>query len=118
MADADLVIRNGTVVQPHELALSHDIAVTDGSIAAVGPNLPLTGVSEIDASGLHVFPGGVDPHVHFNEPRRAAAGRGRPGGAAGGAGGARRCRRGARWVVGPSPANQDPRKPPALAFLG
>ena len=71
MADADLVIRNGTVVQPHELALSHDIAVTDGSIAAVGPNLPLTGVSEIDASGLHVFPGGVDPHVHFNEPGRA-----------------------------------------------
>ena len=25
---------------------------------------------EIDATGLHVFPGGLDPHVHFNEPGR------------------------------------------------
>jgi hypothetical protein len=24
----------------------------------------------IDATGLHVFPGGLDPHVHFNEPGR------------------------------------------------
>ncbi|HEY8841133.1 MAG TPA: amidohydrolase family protein, partial [Candidatus Dormibacteraeota bacterium] len=24
----------------------------------------------IDASGLHVFPGGIDSHVHFNEPGR------------------------------------------------
>ena len=71
MADADLVIRNGTVVQSDDLALGHDIAITDGFIAAVGPNLPMTGVNEIDASGLHVFPGGLDPHVHFNEPGRA-----------------------------------------------
>jgi allantoinase len=25
---------------------------------------------EIDATGLHVFPGGIDSHVHFNEPGR------------------------------------------------
>ena len=28
------------------------------------------GVEEVDASGLHVFPGGVDPHVHFDDPGR------------------------------------------------
>jgi allantoinase len=28
------------------------------------------GREELDASGLHVFPGGLDPHVHFNEPGR------------------------------------------------
>ena len=46
-----------------------DVAVTDGRIGEVGPNLPL-GADEIDASGLHVFPGGIDSHVHFNEPGR------------------------------------------------
>ena len=25
----------------------------------------------IDATGLHIFPGLIDPHVHFNEPGRA-----------------------------------------------
>jgi allantoinase len=38
-------------------------------ITAVGPNLEADG-EEIDASGLHVFPGGIDSHVHFNEPGR------------------------------------------------
>jgi allantoinase len=28
------------------------------------------GREEVDATGLHLFPGGVDPHVHFNEPGR------------------------------------------------
>ena len=26
--------------------------------------------AELDATGLHVFPAGLDPHVHFNEPGR------------------------------------------------
>src|SRR5215467_8070511 len=70
MADAVLLLRSGTVVLPEHLATGHDIAVTDGQIAAVGRDLAMTGVTEIDAHGLHVFPGGVDPHVHFNEPGR------------------------------------------------
>jgi allantoinase len=47
-----------------------DIAVEDGRIAAVAPNLDLTAGEDIDAFGLHVFPGGIDSHVHFNEPGR------------------------------------------------
>ena len=46
-----------------------DIGIADGLIAAVEPEL--TGArEEIDARGLLVLPGGLDPHVHFNEPGR------------------------------------------------
>jgi allantoinase len=56
---ADLVVR-GTHA---------DIAIEDGRIAAIGPELP-GGKAEIDARGLHVFPGLIDVHLHFNEPGR------------------------------------------------
>jgi allantoinase len=65
----DLVIRGGTVVTSTSVGLA-DIAVTDGRISAVGTNLDAEAGQEIDASGLHVFPGGIDSHVHFNEPGR------------------------------------------------
>jgi allantoinase len=47
-----------------------DVAVTDGTITDVRPDLSLSADEELDAAGLHVFPGGVDSHVHFNEPGR------------------------------------------------
>jgi allantoinase len=47
-----------------------DIAVADGAIAAVAPGLE-GAREELDARGLLVLPGGLDPHVHFNEPGRA-----------------------------------------------
>jgi allantoinase len=55
----DLVVRGNT----------EDIAIEDGKIVAIGPELP-GGVEEIDARGLHVFPGLIDVHLHFNEPGR------------------------------------------------
>jgi allantoinase len=55
----DLVIRGDAT----------DVAVDDGVIAAVGPELP-GGREEVDARGLAVLPGLVDAHVHFNEPGR------------------------------------------------
>jgi len=69
VADADLVVRGGTIVGPDGLEPG-DVAVVDGRVAAVGAGLAATGAEEIDATGLHVFPGGVDPHVHFDEPGR------------------------------------------------
>jgi allantoinase len=66
---SDLVIRGGTVVTSSSLGLA-DVAVSDGRISAVGRNLKTAAAQEIDASGLHVFPGGIDSHVHFNEPGR------------------------------------------------
>ncbi|HKF15936.1 MAG TPA: allantoinase AllB [Candidatus Dormibacteraeota bacterium] len=70
MADADLVVRNGTVVLPEEVVSACDVAVIGGRIGGIGPYLRVTADTEIDAGGLHVFPGGVDPHVHFNQPGR------------------------------------------------
>lgn len=46
-----------------------DIAIEDGKIASIGPELP-GAAEEIDARGLHVFPGLIDVHLHFNEPGR------------------------------------------------
>ena len=66
MADCDLLIRGGTVG-----AAQADVAVSDGAVVAVGPGLELRAAEELDASGLHVLPGVVDAHVHFNEPGRA-----------------------------------------------
>jgi allantoinase len=63
---SDLVIRGGRVVTPHGLVTA-DVAVSDGVITEVGPNLD-SAAQEIDATGLHMLPGGIDSHVHFNEP--------------------------------------------------
>jgi len=63
-----LIIRGGTIVTARGVETG-DIAIAGGQITGVGRNLPDRG-EEIDASGLHVFPGGIDSHVHFNEPGR------------------------------------------------
>src|SRR5437763_858082 len=65
---SDLIIRNGKVVTS-DAVIDADIAVEAGRIAAIGHNLGQPR-EEIDATGLHVFPGLIDPHVHFNEPGR------------------------------------------------
>jgi allantoinase len=61
---ADLVIRGGATLTGQRL----DVAIGDEVIVAVGENLDLETRQEIDASGLTVLAGAVDPHVHFNEP--------------------------------------------------
>ncbi len=65
----DLVICNGTVVTL-DAVVRADIAVADGRIVAVEPQIEGTTAAQIDASGLHIFPGVIDAHVHFNEPGR------------------------------------------------
>jgi allantoinase len=63
-----MVIRGGTVVLPSGQQ-SVDIAIENGLISAIGTHLQANGET-IDATGLIVLPGVVDPHVHFNEPGR------------------------------------------------
>jgi allantoinase len=65
---SDIVVRGGTLVTPDGEQRS-DLAIEDGRISAIGPELP-GGRDEIDASGLLVLPGVIDVHVHFNEPGR------------------------------------------------
>ena len=66
----DLVIRGGTVVTPDGI-LATDIAMEDEHITAIAPGLPAAR-TEIDATGLTIFPGLIDVHLHFNEPGRTA----------------------------------------------
>ena len=61
---ADLVLRGGTVVLPGEGTWRADVAVDGDRITALGLDLP-RGREEVDATGLHLLPGVVDPHVHF-----------------------------------------------------
>jgi allantoinase len=63
---ADLVIRGADLAG----AGAADVAIADGTIAAVGPELP-GAREELDATGLLALPGVVDAHVHLNDPGRA-----------------------------------------------
>ncbi|HKW08022.1 MAG TPA: allantoinase AllB [Candidatus Dormibacteraeota bacterium] len=63
-----MIVRGGTVVTSQE-TFQADIAISDGMITEVGRDLAEQG-DEIDARGLYVLPGGIDSHVHFNEPGR------------------------------------------------
>ena len=63
-----MIVRGGSVVTARGVERA-DIAIAGGVITEVGPNLAAQ-PDEIDARGLHVFPGGIDSHVHFNEPGR------------------------------------------------
>ena len=69
MSRYDLIVRGGMVVTP-EGAEPADVAIEDGTIVAVEAGLPGDAAEVIDARGLHVLPGVVDVHVHFNEPGR------------------------------------------------
>jgi len=45
------------------------VIAEDGTIEAVTrPGSVADGTETIDASGLHLFPGAVDPHTHLNDP--------------------------------------------------
>ena len=67
MAEYDLIIRNGHVVDGSGGKSGIlDVAIKDGLIQAVGENLPDTASNEIDAAGLIVTPGFVDVHTHYD----------------------------------------------------
>lgn len=51
-----------------------DVLVADGQIAAIGPDLPVPGDTDvIDAAGQVLLPGLVDLHTHLREPGREYA---------------------------------------------
>ncbi len=69
MSDFDLIIRGGSVVRPEGVA-KLDIGIKDGQITALGNAVFGSTGSDLDATRFFIFPGGIDPHVHFNEPGR------------------------------------------------
>ncbi|HKV85255.1 MAG TPA: allantoinase, partial [Ktedonobacterales bacterium] len=70
MTAYDLIIRNGALVT-EDGERQADIGVAAGEIAAIEPELAGGATEEIDATGLHILPGVIDAHLHFNEPGRA-----------------------------------------------
>ncbi|KAE8443169.1 hypothetical protein EG329_002267 [Mollisiaceae sp. DMI_Dod_QoI] len=73
----DLLIVNGLVITDTETR-ELDIAVKDEKIAKLVPRGKLSNASakqRIDAEGGYVMPGGIDSHVHLNEPFIMAGGR-------------------------------------------
>lgn len=63
-ADYDLIVKNGTVVLPESGCLRVNVCVRDGRVAALTTQCP-SARQEIDAAGLYVLPGIVDPHTHL-----------------------------------------------------
>jgi N-acyl-D-aspartate/D-glutamate deacylase len=62
----DLVIRKGTVIDGTGAdAFEADVAIAGGKVAAIG-KVADRGREEIDARGLLVTPGFVDPHTHYD----------------------------------------------------
>ncbi|MDI1344729.1 MAG: dihydropyrimidinase [Pseudolabrys sp.] len=70
MKPYDLVIRGGTVVTAVD-TMQADVAVRDGTIVAIGLDLPMARL-EVDARMKLVMPGGVDTHSHIEQ--RSASG--------------------------------------------
>jgi len=64
------LIRAARVIDPASgLDQINDVAVSDGSIQAIKPNLDPAGYDRvIDAEGMILSPGLIDPHVHLREP--------------------------------------------------
>ena len=62
-----MIIRNGNVVLENSVE-KKDILFENGKIIKIAENIPANGDKEIDATGLHVFPGLIDMHVHLREP--------------------------------------------------
>ncbi|MBJ3775629.1 amidohydrolase/deacetylase family metallohydrolase [Acuticoccus mangrovi] len=64
----DLVITGGRVIDPaNDIDGVMDVAIADGKIAAVGPNIHAPGAETIDATGAIVTPGLIDTHAHIFE---------------------------------------------------
>ncbi len=62
-----MIIRGGSVVLKDTVE-KKDILVENGKIVKIADYIPANGGEEINAEGLHVFPGLIDMHVHLREP--------------------------------------------------
>lgn len=80
----ELVLSGGAVVTPAGVCEA-DVGIADGRIAALAAPHTLSGAERLNAAGLHIFPGVIDPHTHpgnwrpfeqdiAEETRAAAAG--------------------------------------------
>lgn len=60
-------IRGGTIVTASD-TYQADVLIEGEKIIAIGNGLDAIDAEAIDATGLYVFPGGIDPHTHLEMP--------------------------------------------------
>jgi N-acyl-D-amino-acid deacylase len=64
---ADIVIRGGTIYPGNAAPFRGDIAIRADRIVYVGPKAPGGAKKVINATGMIVAPGFIDPHTHADE---------------------------------------------------
>lgn len=62
-----VLIKNGRIITASDNYVA-DIFIEGETISTIGKKLNVKSDREIDASGMLVFPGGIDPHVHLEMP--------------------------------------------------
>jgi dihydropyrimidinase len=62
-----ILIKNGRIITASEDYVA-DIFIEGEKIKTIGKDLQVNATETIDASGMLVFPGGIDPHVHLDMP--------------------------------------------------
>jgi dihydropyrimidinase len=61
------LIKNGTLITASE-TFEADILIEDDKISLIGKDLQHPSADVIDAAGMLIMPGGIDPHVHLDLP--------------------------------------------------
>ncbi|MEH2467173.1 dihydroorotase [Nostoc sp.] len=65
----NLLIRRARIILPNGELMIGDVLTRDRQIVEVAPEISQTALAtEIDAQGLTLLPGVIDPQVHFREP--------------------------------------------------
>src|SRR3990170_4588840 len=61
------LIKNGRIITASDDYVA-DILIEDETVKAIGRDMAIQVDQLIDATGMLVFPGGIDPHVHLEMP--------------------------------------------------
>ncbi len=61
------LIKNGRIITASDDYIA-DILIEDETIKAIGKDIAVQVDELIDATGMLIFPGGIDPHVHLEMP--------------------------------------------------
>ena len=69
MSSQGLLIRRANIILPNAESIVGDVLIRDRQIVKVSPSeIEETATRSIDADGLTLLPGVIDPQVHFREP--------------------------------------------------
>ena len=73
MSERTLLISGGTVVSSSAVS-QQDVLIQNETISTVGDLAGVAADEHVDATGLLVLPGAIDPHIHFNERNKGQKG--------------------------------------------